>query len=449
MNETQTESSALEALVPVADLKSMGLSFLEDTYSLITNPEFILQILLIVVAVVPALLFSSRLSALFNRFETNIESQILRRLLRAVSILSIPIVAYLSLFLFRVALGSAGWPSVWVSGAISLLTAWILVRTVTLVIRSQLWSRVAFFVAWPIAVLDIFGVLGPVIDQLQALYLPLGEDSDGKPVRITVLDVIRTLLYFALLMWSANLLSKLLQQQIDQLEELTPSFKALLNKILNVLVPVIALLIAFQIVGFNIATLAVFSGAVGLGIGLGLQRIVANFIAGFAMIADKSIKPDDVIEVDGNMGWVTSMQARYVALRTREGTELLVPNERLMTEGVVNWSRSDRVVRLHAPFGVAYSTSDLEKVQEIAVAAANAVDRVVAEPEPICNLVGFGDSSVDFDLRFWIGDPIEGLSNVTSDVLLGIWKGLKDEGIEIPFPQRDIHIKSNETTRDQ
>ena len=113
-------------------------------------------------------------------------------------------------------------------------------------------------------------------------------------------------------------------------------------------------MIALQVAGFNLATLAVFSGAVGLGIGLGLQRIAANFIAGFTLIADKSIKPGDVIEIDGTFGWVTSMQARYVAIRTRDGTEMLIPNDRFMTEGLVNWSRSDRVVRLHAPFGVSY-----------------------------------------------------------------------------------------------
>jgi small-conductance mechanosensitive channel len=209
-----------------------------------------------------------------------------------------------------------------------------------------------------------------------------------------------------------------------------------------VILPIIALLIAFQIVGFNITTLAVFSGAVGLGIGLGLQRIIANFLAGFTLLADRSIKPGDVIEIEGQMGWVTSMQARYVALRTREGTELLVPNDRFMSEGVTNWSRSDRVVRIHAPFGISYRTDDLEAVQQLAVDAAQSVARVVTEPSPVCNLMAFGDSSVDFDLRFWIADAENGLSNVRSDVLLGIWQRLKAADIEIPFPQQDLHIKA-------
>jgi len=254
--------------------------------------------------------------------------------------------------------------------------------------------------------------------------------------------VLRTLFYFVILLWAASLLGKLLQARIERIEELNPSLRALLVKLMNVVLPIVALLIAFQIVGFNLATLAVFSGAVGLGIGLGLQRIVANFIAGFTLLADKSIKPHDVIEIDGKFGWVTSMEARYVALRTRDGMELLVPNERFMTEGVVNWSRSDDVVRMHAPFGVSYRTKDLRKVQELAREAATAVARVVDRPAPVCNLVAFGESSVNFDLRFWIRDPANGIANVRSEVLIGLWEKLHANGIEIPFPQRDLHVRS-------
>ncbi len=149
----------------------------------------------------------------------------------------------------------------------------------------------------------------------------------------------------------------------------------LIGKVLSVLLPTIAILIAFQIVGFNITALAVFSGALGLGVGLGLQNIVANFLAGFTLIADKSIKPGDTIEIDGTMGWVISLQARYVALRTRDGTELLIPNDRFMGEGVINWSRTDQVVRQHAPFGVSYKTRYLRAAQALAVETALSVSR--------------------------------------------------------------------------
>jgi small-conductance mechanosensitive channel len=248
--------------------------------------------------------------------------------------------------------------------------------------------------------------------------------------------------YFAILFWISIALSRLLQSRIDAADDLSPSLKALMAKTIGILLPVIAIVIALQVAGFNLATLAVFSGALGLGIGLGLQRIAANFIAGFTLIADKSIKPGDVIEIDNTFGWVTAMQARYVAIRTRDGTELLIPNDRFMTEGVINWSRSDRVVRLHAPFGVAYSTTDLRLVQELAVKAAAMVVRVVRQPAPVCNLIAFGDSSIDFDLRFWIRDPQNGMANVRSQVMIDLWRLLHEEGIEIPFPQRDLHVRS-------
>ncbi len=223
---------------------------------------------------------------------------------------------------------------------------------------------------------------------------------------------------------------------------MTVSFKALLSKILDVLLPVVALIAALQIVGFPFATLAIFGGAVGLGIGLGMQRTVSNFFAGFTLIADKSIKPGDVIEIDGAYGWVTQMNARYVSLRTRDGTAYLVPNDRFIEEGVVNWSHDDRVVRLHAPFGVAYSTKDLRGLAKKAEETALTIDRVLKTPAPRCNLMEFGDSSVNFDLRFWINDPANGTKNVTSDVMMAIWDLLHEMEIEIPFPQRDLHIKS-------
>lgn len=351
-------------------------------------------------------------------------------------------VVELTLTVLRIIFGSGGFSTSWISATIALMNAWIVVRLVTLVIQSPFWSRFAFYVAWPIAALDAFGALDPVVAQLKMLSLPLGDDQQGNPIRISLLDVIRTLFYFGVLFWFANFVSRLAQQQLEQIDELSPSLKALLGKVLNITLPIIALLIALQMVGFNLATLAVFSGAVGLGVGLGLQRTIANFVAGFTLIADKSIKPDDTIEIDGTMGWVTAMQARYVALRTRDGTELLIPNDRFMSEGVINWSRSDRVVRLHAGFGVSYNTRDLKAIQTLVVEVAQTVSRVVTDPVPVCNLTEFGDSSVNFDLCFWIRDPQNGTANVRSDVLMAIWEALHEKGIEIPYPQRDLHIKS-------
>jgi small-conductance mechanosensitive channel len=443
MTASAPKRSALNEIVPVDEIQAFLLSILEWVQAHLLTLDVGMQLIAILAALVPAAIFGPRLKKTLNtQLVARVPSGWLRRAATALASIALPIALYITLTALRLAFGSADLPVGWIAAAISLMNAWIIVRLVTLVIQSQFWSRVAFYVAWPIAALDAFGALGPVIEQMQALAIPLGKNDAGNPVEISLLDVVRTLFYFGVLFWAANLVSKLAQQQIAQIEELSPSLKALINKILSVLLPVVALLIALQIVGFNLATLAVFSGAVGLGVGLGLQRIVANFVAGFTLIADKSIKPSDVVEIDGTMGWVTSMQARYVALRTRDGTELLIPNDRFMSEGVINWSRSDRVVRMHAPFGISYKTADLRAVQALAVEAAQSVERVVLEPRPVCNLIEFANSSVNFDLRFWISDPQNGLANVRSQVLLNIWDALAENGVEIPFPQRDLHVKS-------
>lgn len=406
-------------------------------------PQVGIQVALVIAALVPGALFGPRLGKLIHALgDAHAKSPLLKRAARVFAVLATPIALYLSLSIFKIILASIGNPTSWIDGAISLLSAWIVIRMITLIIRSPFWSRVAFYVIWPIAVLDAFNLLNNVIVQLQSLAIPLGKDDSGKPVAITLFDVLRTLVYFAVLFWGANTIGRFLETRIEKIDELTPSLRALLVKLMRVVLPITALLVALQIVGFNLATLAIFSGAVGLGIGLGLQGVVANFVAGFTLIADRSIKPFDIIQIKDTFGWVTEMQARYVALRTRDGTEHLIPNSTFMSEGVVNWSRSDRLIRLHAPFSVSYNTKDLRAVQALAIDAAKAVPRVVGTPSPVCNITAFGDNAVEFDLRFWIQDPVNGTANVRSDVYLNIWDALKAHGIEIPFPQRDLHIKS-------
>ena len=441
--QADNNESVLNDVIPADEVATAFLALIDWAETHLLTVSVLLQVGLIAAAVIPALLFGPRLKQLINsQLSSRTSDGALQRLAHALADLATPIALYITLTVIRIALGSTGAAVDWVSAALALMNAWILVRMVTLVIGSQFWSRVAFYVAWPIAALDAFGLLGPVVEQMRELAIPLGRGEGGQAIEFSLLDVFRTLFYFALLFWASTTLSRLLQSRLEATEELSPSFKALIGKILNIALPVIALIVALQIAGFNLATLAVFSGAVGLGIGLGLQRIAANFIAGFTLIADKSIKPGDVIEIDQTFGWVSAMQARYVAISTRDGAEMLIPNDRFMTEGVTNYSRSDRYVRLHSPFGVSYDTKDLRLVQKLATEAASGIDRVLKDPQPACNLIEYGDSSVNFDLRFWIHDPQNGMANVRSEVLLQLWENLQEHNIEIPFPQRDLHVRS-------
>lgn len=438
-----SDASAIEQLVGVDTLRSELIEAIGWVESRMLTLDVAIQAGILFAALLPAALFGPQLKKFIqSQVAPRAPYGVLRRAASAFAHLATPIALFIILQAAVVALGTAGISTGLTAAAVSLLTAWIVIRLVTLVIRSPFWSKVAFYVAWPIAALDAFGVLDDVVVQLQAFSIPIGEDANGNAQRFSALDFIRTIFIFGILFWAASFGGNFIKGRINAIDELTVSFKALLAKILDVLLPVIALIAALQIVGFPFGTLAIFGGAVGLGIGLGMQRTVSNFFAGFTLIADKSIKPGDVIEVGDTYGWVTGMSARYVSVRTRDGTAHLVPNDIFINEGVTNWSHSDRVVRLHAPFGVSYSTKDLRGLARRAEETALEVERVLKTPSPRCNLMEFGDNSINFDLRFWINDPANGSANVRSDVLMAVWDMLAEMGVEIPFPQRDLHIKS-------
>ena len=199
--------------------------------------------------------------------------------------------------------------------------------------------------------------------------------------------------------------------------------------------------IVLHYLGLDLTVFALFSGALGLGLGFGLQKVFANLVSGFIILADKSIKPGDVIQLGDKYGWINFLGSRYVSVITRDGTEHLIPNENLITGEVINWSYSQNLVRLKVPVGVAYG-SDLEKARELMLAAAADTLRVLKDPKPACLLTGFGDNAVNLEVRVWINDPQNGLGSVKSDLLWGIWQRFRDHGIEMPYPQRDVHLKS-------
>lgn len=439
---TTQPDSAIGEILPLERLQTQALALWDWLLVTLLNLDVAIQLGLVMAAFVPALIFGPRLRHLVEaQASTRLKTGLARRVFLATMALATPVALLLFLAIERIALGTLERPYALVDIAISLMTAWLIIRAVTLVIRSKFWSSLAFYTVWPVAALDVFGLLDDVVQQLQALAIPLGQTEDGEAVDLSLFDIIRTLIYFGVIFWLASLGGRAVNAQLERADEISPALRALISKILGVALPVIALLIALQLTGFNLATLAIFSGAVGIGVGLGLQKTVSNFAAGFTLLADQSIKPGDAIDVDGQFGWVTGMQSRYVSMRTRDGTEHLIPNEHFIANGVINWSKSDRIVRLHAPFGVSYGTEDLERVQRLAEEAAKTVDRVVSERQPQCNLMEFGDSAINFDLRFWITDPENGLSNVRSDVFIALAKTLKEHGVEFPFPQLDIHVK--------
>ncbi|MFP3943633.1 MAG: mechanosensitive ion channel family protein [Alphaproteobacteria bacterium] len=315
----------------------------------------------------------------------------------------------------------------------SLMSAWVAIRLGTTFIRNRLAARTLALAAWTLAALNITGLLDPAIEVLDSLAFTLGK------LRLSVLTILKAALTLVLLMWGAALLSGFLDRRIRSVQELTPSIQVLIGKLLKFSLFTVAFIIALTSVGIDLSALAVLSGAIGLGLGFGLQKVVSNLVSGVIILLDKSIKPDDTIELGQTFGWVTSLGARYVSVVTRDGKEYLIPNEDFITQQVVNWSYSSELVRLEIPFGVSYD-SDPHEVRRIACDAARKPERVAATPAPVCHLTGFGDSSLDFILRFWIKDPQGGTVNVTGEVLLALWDAFKEHGITIPFPHRQLLI---------
>jgi small-conductance mechanosensitive channel len=201
-------------------------------------------------------------------------------------------------------------------------------------------------------------------------------------------------------------------------------------------------MVAMQALSIDLTALTVLSGAVGVGIGFGLQKVVSNFISGMIILLDESIKPGDTITLGETFGWIRELRARFVSVVTRDGREYLIPNEDFITTQVINWSFSDKFVRLDVPFGVAYD-SDPHEVIGIAIEAASAVDRVASHYRPpVCWMTEFGDSSINFLLRFWIEDPQQGLTNIRGKVMLALWDAFKENDIKIPFPHREVIMKT-------
>jgi small-conductance mechanosensitive channel len=210
---------------------------------------------------------------------------------------------------------------------------------------------------------------------------------------------------------------------------------------LKITLVILALVISLSGLGIDLTAFTVFSGAVGVGVGFGLQKVVSNFISGIIILLDRSIKPGDTISLGDTFGWIRELSTRFVSVITRDGREHLIPNEDFITTPVINWSFSNELVRLDVHFGVSYD-SDPNEISALAIAAAATVPRVLPSNTPVCWMTGFGDSSVDFILRFWISDPQNGLTNIRGKVLLAMWNTFKENGVNIPYPHREIIMRT-------
>ncbi len=315
----------------------------------------------------------------------------------------------------------------------NLANAWVIVFIITRLVKNRLLRNFLNWSAWIYFALRIFGFDKRAFAMLESIKLPIGS------VNITLLGVLTSAFILVSLLILAGWVSKFSHNRLEKVDDLSPSMRVLAEKVVTLLAYGFAVIFAVRSLGFDLSNLAILSGAIGVGLGFGLQKIVSNLVSGFILLIDKSIKPGDVISLEGTFGWIQNLSARYVSVLTRDGREFLIPNEDLITNQVVNWSHSNSMVRLDINFGVSYD-SDPHVVRKLAREAAASVERVVTRNAPVCHITGFGDSSIDFVLRFWIDDPSSGLTNIRGNVFLALWDTLKENEIEIPFPRRDIQM---------
>jgi small-conductance mechanosensitive channel len=325
--------------------------------------------------------------------------------------------------------------------AVPLLTSLATIRIVFYFLRMtfrpgpaiKAWENLISTSVWIVVALHLLGWLPTVLEALDGVALQVGE------TRVSLLGTGKLILTLAFMWILALWLARLIETRISKAPYINASMQVALVKLSKFVLLVLAFLLALNAVGIDLTALAVFGGALGVGLGFGLQRIASNFISGFIVLFDRSIRPGDVITIDNTFGWVQELHARYVVVRDREGVDRLIPNETLITTEVINWSYSDPNVRVKVPVSISYE-DDPERAMALLLEAAKASPRVLAEPAPAARLMSFGDSGIQLELRVWIKDPQEGLANVRSDINLALWRLFREAGITIPYPQRNLHI---------
>ncbi len=338
------------------------------------------------------------------------------------------------------------WPVVWIMREMTwpsrsyllvvfgkLALAWLVIAVLTRLISNGFLRGMVRYAGWAWVTLSILGLTDDGRNLLDSIAIEIGA------TRFSLWLILQAVALLALLFALARFITATSTARIRANTDISPSMQVLAVKVLQIGLYGAAFFIGLKTVGVDLTGLAVLSGAIGVGLGFGLQKVVSNLVSGVIILLDKSIKPGDVISLGDTFGWINALGARYVSVVTRDGREYLIPNEDLITGQVVNWSHSNEFVRLDIHFGTSYS-DDPHLVRRVAIEAAQGVERVLDFKPAVCHITGFGDSSVDYILRFWIKDPTQGLTNIRGNVYLALWDAFQTHGISIPFPQREVRV---------
>lgn len=437
-----------EILPPVEDLVNPLLKWLEPARPFLDDPagwlsskaqqpEFLYPILIQIACIIVALALGALLTPPFKRLIT----VTLRRFVEpprreGLDILHKAVRPALWSLLLALAvslLGSVDHAVILVRTALSLAIAWLVIR-VSLSFLPEELRGLASVLTWAFAIFFALGVLPDVMNWLSSIGPSFGNR------RISPVFIFQAILTAAVLLFIANRAAKSMKRRVNHLPKVEPSIRILIGNAIQIVFIVAAALLTLAGLGIPLGALTVISGAIGLGFAFGMQKVVSNFVSGIVLLSERSIKPQDVIEVGETFGVVESLGLRYTSITTQEGKEFLIPNEKLMTDTVINWSFSNKRVRVHKELRIDY-TSDLEEAIHIVIDAAKATDRVISWPQPVCLVKDFTDECIVLEMRFWIIDPENGTANVGSNILREVWKRFTENGMSVPLRRKELYIE--------
>src|SRR5208337_725326 len=327
------------------------------------------------------------------------------------------------------------WPAEGIETLLFLALALFFVRFLAAPMTNRYWAAILTVVIWLWAIVYVFHAEDIWTKLLTNIYFEIGK------VHVSMLTIGRAFVLSLILYWLSKNLLIILNLWLQTGSDLPPANQTLLYKLCTLLLFSGSVVVVLHYMGIDLTVFALFGGALGLGIGFGLQKIFANLVSGFMILADKSIKPGDVIQLGNTYGSINFLGSRYVSVVTRDAIEYLIPNESLITGEVINWSYSNNLLRLQVPVGISYD-SDLEKATKLMLEAAADTRRVLQEPKSACFVTGFGDNGLNLQLRVWINDPQNGLGSVKNELLRGVLRRFKEEGIELPYSQMVLQHKS-------
>ncbi len=421
---------------------------MREVFQQLASPEILAEVIAVLVAALIAVLGAQLVKRWHSKRQAEIHPRWQTALVEGMALLAPFVIAAILLLLVRGVLGALRLHTAVIDISLQLVTALALVRLGVYLLRLVLgpnswirpWESRITFVLWLVLSFELLGWFDGVERTLDGLDLLPGK------AKFSVWQLVKGIVVVTSFVIITSLIARTIERRVMKMDGLAMSTRIGISKFSTFLLVGLGLLLGVNAAGVDLTALTVLTGAIGLGLGFGLQAIASNFVSGFVLLMDKSIKPGDVISFTGhtgtsteNFGWVQELRGRYIVVRDRDGVETLVPNQNLITNSVINWSYSDQRVRLRLPVVISYQ-DDPEVALRLLIEAASNHPRILREPAPVSRLMSFEDHGMRCEARFWIRDPMNGVNNVRSDVNREIWRLFKKHGVTIPVLQADIRV---------